>query len=73
MVGKRPAGVLRSAWRAHFDGRWKPLELPEQPVEALVHANRLLAVEPDASTVGARWEREQDIPDRVYFRALEAL
>src|SRR5215211_3565692 len=58
---------------AHFDGSWKPPELPEQPVEALVHANRLLGVEPDASTVGARWEREQDIPDRVYFPALEAL
>ena len=57
----------------HYDGRWKPPKLPEQPVAALVRANKLLGVDPDASTVGVRWEREQDIPARVYFKALEAL
>ena len=57
----------------HFDGRWKPPELPERPVAALVRENTLRGVEPDASKLGARWERESDIPDAVYFRALEAL
>jgi hypothetical protein len=28
---------------------------------------------PDGWTAGARWEREDDIPDGVFFRALEAL
>jgi len=28
---------------------------------------------PDATTAGARWKREADIPDDVYFRASEAL
>jgi hypothetical protein len=58
---------------AHFDGRWKPPKLAEEPVETLMRENRRRGVDPDASTVGARWEREQDIPDRVYFRALEKL
>jgi hypothetical protein len=26
----------------------------------------------DARTIGARWKRESDITDDVYFRALEA-
>jgi hypothetical protein len=28
---------------------------------------------PDFYTAGARWKREADIPDDIYFRALEAL
>jgi hypothetical protein len=57
----------------HFDGRWKPPELPERPVDALVRENVLRGVEPDPSRCGARWERENDIPNSVYFRALEPL
>ena len=55
----------------HFDGRWKPPALPEQPVAALVRANERRGITPDASTIGARWKRERDIPDSVYFHALE--
>jgi hypothetical protein len=47
--------------------------LPEQPVAALIRENQVLGIKPDAWTASARWERQQDIPDRVYFRALEAL
>jgi hypothetical protein len=56
----------------HYDGRWKAPELAEQPVRALVEANRRRGVEPDWRTAGARWRREDDIPRDVYFRALEA-
>jgi len=56
----------------HYDGRWKAPELPENPVQALVHENRRRGVEPDWRTAGARWKREDDIPRDVYFRALEA-
>jgi uncharacterized protein DUF222/HNH endonuclease len=65
--------------RMHFDGRWKPPEISERPVEVLEEANRLgggfLAGVSRAgvSRGGARWNREIDIPDDVYFRALEAM
>jgi len=36
-------------------------------------ANRLKGVDPDGWTPSARWERESDIPNRVLFRAYEAL
>jgi len=39
----------------------------------LVEENRRRGVEPDGWTASARWKREADIPDPVYFRALEAL
>jgi len=39
-------------------------------VDALIRGNRLRGPEPDAWTAGARWEREREIPDGVYFRAL---
>jgi Domain of unknown function (DUF222) len=57
----------------HFDGSWQPPELSERPVAALLRDNRRRGVEPDAWTASARWEREADIPDGVYFRASEAL
>lgn len=57
----------------HFDGRWQPPELPEEPVQALVAENRRQGTRPDGWTAGARWKREADIPDAVFFRALEAL
>jgi hypothetical protein len=58
---------------AHFDGSWQPPELSERPVAALLRGNRRRGVEPHAWTASARWEREADIPDGVYFRASEAL
>jgi hypothetical protein len=58
---------------AHFDGRWQPPRLSESGIVELIRANERRGVTPDPSTVGARWKRECDIPDSVYFRALEAL
>jgi hypothetical protein len=57
----------------HFDGGWTWPELEDRPVEALVAENERLGVKPDAWTAGARWKREDDIPDEIYFPALEAL
>jgi len=57
----------------HMEGRWEPPEVGEHPVEALVAEQRSQGVEPDAWRAGARWKTLADIPDRVYFRAVEAL
>jgi hypothetical protein len=64
---------------AHFDGRWRPPE-PERAPEAghpsaaaLIDQNHRRGVNPDGWTAAARWKREADIPDRIYFRALEAV
>ncbi len=35
--------------------------------------NRRRGVEPDYYTAGARWKTEWDIPNSIYFNALEAL
>jgi len=48
-------------------------ELPPDPVAALIKQTRRRGADPDFYTAGARWKREADIPDDVYFRALEAL
>lgn len=48
-------------------------ELPADPVAALIEDTRSRGADPDFFTAGARWKREADIPDDVYFRALEAL
>jgi len=47
--------------------------LPADPVEALIEETRRRGADPDFHTAGARWKREADIPDDVYFRALEAI
>jgi len=57
----------------HFDGRWKAPKLEGDLVEALLEDNRSRGVEPDGWALGARWKREADIPDEVYFAALEAV
>ena len=57
----------------HFDGGWEPPELGDRPGAALIDENRRRGVEPDGWTTGARWKREADIPDRIYFPAVEAL
>ena len=60
----------------HFDGRWattREAQEPNRPVEALVAENHMNGASPDGWTAGARWKRAHDIPDDVYFRALEAL
>ena len=68
----------------HFDGRWQPGEAAkarargegssgDELVAALIQANQRRGVKPHATTACTRWKREEDIPDPVYFRALEAL
>jgi hypothetical protein len=48
-------------------------ELEADPVEALIEDTRSRGADPGFYTAGARWKREADIPDDVYFRAKEAL
>jgi hypothetical protein len=59
----------------HVNGRPAGPELKEShdPVQVLVNQTRSRGAEPDYLTAGARWKREDDIPDEVYFRAREAL
>jgi hypothetical protein len=42
-------------------------------VAALIAENQRRGVAPDYYTAGARWQTEWDIPNLVYFNALEAL
>jgi len=54
----------------------RPREAPElepDPVAALIAQTRSRGADPDFYTAGARWKREADIPDDVYFRAMEAI
>ncbi len=57
----------------HFDGRWQSPELGERPVAALIEQNRRRGVSPDGETAGAKWKREDDIPDQILFRAMEGM
>jgi hypothetical protein len=58
---------------AHSDGSWHPPKLEANPVEALVEDTRARGADPDGLTAGVRWKREADIPDLVFFRAVETL
>jgi hypothetical protein len=53
-----------------YDGRWQPPTLPDDALNALIEEN---GIEPEGWTPSARWEREADIPDPVYFAATAAL
>jgi hypothetical protein len=57
----------------HYEARPRPPVLPDRPVDALLMEQARCGVAPDWSTAGARWKREADIPDEVYFRGLEAV
>ena len=57
----------------HSDGRCAPPRTLGDPVQSLVERNRAAGPRPDGWTAGARWKRETDIPDAVYFGALEAM
>lgn len=58
----------------HFDGRWEaPAGLSTRPLDALIEQNRLRGTRPYGDTAGARWKREADVPDDLYFRGLEGL
>jgi hypothetical protein len=56
----------------HLDQRPAPPELPERPVKALVAENRGTGADPGPLDAGARWRRERDVPDEVWFPAVEA-
>jgi len=60
--------------QAHAEFRRTPPPLPADadPVKELVLETLAAGAAPDASTTRARWTRQRDIPDDVYFRALEA-
>jgi hypothetical protein len=76
-AGKRP-----EEQRMEAGNRPVPPRLEEDPLAArseenlvasLMEQNRSRGANPDGWTAGVRWKREADIPDRVYFRALEAM
>ena len=70
----RPA-FIDPRGQKHFDPRPVPPQLPsvQDPVDALIEDTQSRGADPDFYTAGARWKREEDIPDRIYFRALEGL
>ena len=70
----RPA-FIDPRGQKYFDARPRPPALPpdQNPVEALIEDTRSRGADPDFFTAGARWKREDDIPDRIYYRATEAL
>lgn len=53
---------------AHYDGGWKPPQLPDAPVARLLDDNRSRGVRPDGWTAGARWQSERDVPWTVVAR-----
>jgi hypothetical protein len=71
----RPA-FIDPRGQKHFATRRPAPALPpdQDPVEALIEDTRRRGADPDFYTAGARWKREDDIPDRVYYyRATEAI
>jgi hypothetical protein len=62
-------GIPETRGREGERGNGKAKDL----VASLREANRRRGVEPDEWTAGARWKQEADIPDDIYFPALEAL
>jgi hypothetical protein len=71
--GKGRPAFLDPRGQVHVAGRRVTPKVPADPVAALVEDNRRHGADPDFLTTGARWRREADIPDHVYFRALEAV
>jgi hypothetical protein len=66
----------------HFDGRWQMPDVGPTPVEDLMEQNRRRAKaeerEPELEDESIRpspalWKREADIPDNLYFPALQAM
>ncbi len=73
--GKGRPAFVDPRGQKHFSGKPMPPALPpdQDPVEALIEDTRRRGADPDFYTAGARWKREEDIPDRIYFQATEAL
>jgi hypothetical protein len=59
--------------QVHLNTRPPAPELPPDPVAELIEDTQSRGANPDFLTAGARWMREADIPDDLYFRAREAL
>jgi hypothetical protein len=70
---ERHAAFVDPRGQVHMAGHHAAPQLPPDPVAELIADNRSRGADPDFFTAGARWNREADIPDDVYFRALEAL
>jgi hypothetical protein len=72
--GRHPA-FLDPRGQVHLSARPRTpdVELPADPVAAAVAEHEKEGIRPVFHTVAARWKRESDIPDRVWFAALEAL
>ena len=68
-----PAQCSAVSRKADHGRNTRPAAGPLGSAETLIQKNRDRGVNPDGWTAGARWEREADIPDRIYFRAMEAL
>ena len=74
MYRRLHCSIRTTAWAAcrKISPLWKPPVLPERPIDVMIEANTGDSC-PTATTAGARWKTESDIPDHVYFRALEAI
>ncbi len=70
----RPA-FIDPRGQKHFSGKPVSPSLPSHrnPVEELIADTRSRGADPDYLTAGARWKRDEDIPDEVTYRAGEAL
>ena len=55
----------------HFDGGWRAPVGVE--VDDMIDDNRARGVVPDWRTASARWKGVGDVPDAVYFRAMEGV
>jgi len=69
----RQAAFIDPKGQTHMGRPREAPELEPDPVEALIEETRSRGADPDFYTAGARWKREADIPDDVYFRAMEAI
>jgi hypothetical protein len=71
-VDRHPA-FLDPRGQVHMNTRPPAPAIGRDAVEALVEQTTARGAEPGFYTAGARWKRERDIPDEVYFRAREAI
>jgi hypothetical protein len=69
----RQAAFIDPKGQTHIGRPRQAPDLEPDPVAALIEETRERGADPDFYTAGARWEREADIPDDVYFRAREAV
>ncbi|MGB5303956.1 MAG: DUF222 domain-containing protein, partial [Gemmatimonadota bacterium] len=69
----RQAAFIDPRGQTHMGRPREAPQLEPNPVESLIADTRRRGADPDFHTAGARWKREADIPDDVYFRALEAI